>query len=164
MTARHDGPTWRPDEFEAVAPSTHPTADDLESAMTAAALLCLPTADRVAIHAFYRDGLGFEAFGPIAEDGVPEPLQFVVNDGLHLMFIPTGGFGWTIGEHQVASPGTSECLLSLAFDDASGVDRAFERATAAGASTVQAPVQQPWGYVATIADPDAHLWQFIAAD
>ena len=130
--------------------------------MTSPALLCLPTADRPTAHAFYRDGFGFESFGPIAEDGVAEPLQFTVNDGLHLMFIPTGGFGWTIGEHQVAPPGTSECLLSLGFDSSAEVDHAFERAVSAGATVVQAPVQQPCGYLATVADPDGHLWQLIA--
>ena len=37
--------------------------------------ISLATADRLRSFAFYRDGLGLEAFGPLAEDGVPEPLQ-----------------------------------------------------------------------------------------
>ena len=37
--------------------------------------ISLATADRRRSLAFYRDGLGLEAFGPLADDGVPEPLQ-----------------------------------------------------------------------------------------
>ena len=132
--------------------------------MTPPVLVCLPTADRSTAFAFYRDGLGLTAFGPVADDGVPEPLQFVVNDGLHLMFIPTGGFDWVSGDHHVAPPGTSECLISLTFATTAEVDDAFERAVAAGASVVQAPTQQPWGYLATIGDPDTHLWQLVSTD
>jgi predicted lactoylglutathione lyase len=131
--------------------------------MAPPALVCLPTADRATSFAFYRDGLGLTAFGPVADDGVPEPLLFVVNDGLHLMFIPTGGFGWVTGDHAVAARGTSECLISLSVATTDEVDRAFERAVAAGATAVQPPVQQPWGYLATFADPDAHLWQITVA-
>lgn len=60
-------------------------------------VVSLPIEDRRTSFAFYRDGLGFDAVGEPAEDGVPEPLQFAVNDGLRLMLIPTGGFGWVIG-------------------------------------------------------------------
>jgi hypothetical protein len=37
--------------------------------------ISLATADRRRALAFYRDGLGLEAFGPLADDGVPEPLD-----------------------------------------------------------------------------------------
>ncbi|MDL5155546.1 VOC family protein [Actinomycetospora termitidis] len=122
-------------------------------------LLALPTDDRVRAHAFYRD-LGFDAVGEPAEDGVPEPLQIVVNDGLWLMFIPRGGFGWVTGEHDVAAPGVSECLLGLVADTATEVDTVFARAEAAGAAVVERPTAPPWGgYSATFADPDGHLWQ-----
>ena len=63
--------------------------------------------------AFYRDGLGLEAFGPLADDGVPEPLQFRLASNVSLMLIPTGGFGWVAGEDRVAPPGANECLLSV---------------------------------------------------
>ena len=43
--------------------------------------------------------------GELADDGVPEPLQLVLNDGLRLMLIPTGGFGWITEDHEVAAPG-----------------------------------------------------------
>ena len=128
--------------------------------MTAPVILALPTDDRVRAHAFYCGGLGFTAVGEAAEDGVPEPLQVVVTDGLHLMFIPRGGFGWVTGEHDVAPPGVSECLLGLSADTDAEVDTVFARAEKAGAAVVTRPAAPPWGgYTATFADPDGHLWQ-----
>ncbi len=84
--------------------------------------------------------------GEVADDGVPEPLQFVLNDGVRLMLIPTGGFGWVIGDHEVAPPGQSECIMNLEAAMTAGVDEIVERA------------QQPWGYASALADPDGHLW------
>jgi catechol 2,3-dioxygenase-like lactoylglutathione lyase family enzyme len=60
-------------------------------------LISLPVSDRVRAHAFYREGLGLEAVGELAEDGVPEPLLFILNDLTQLMLVPTSGFGWVIG-------------------------------------------------------------------
>lgn len=122
-------------------------------------ILALPTDDRVRAHAFYRD-LGFDAVGAPAEDGVPEPLQVVVNDGLHLMLVPRGGFGWVTGGREVAAPGTAECLLGLSAATDAEVDTVFARAETAGATVVERPTAPPWGgYSATFADPDGHLWQ-----
>ncbi len=126
-------------------------------------IISLPIADRPSSFAFYRDGLGLEPLGEPAEDGVPEPLQFELNEGLHMMLVPEGGFGWTIGDHEVASTGTSECVLSIAVDDEAEVGKLIERAVHAGAAVVTPPGQQPWGYVGTFADPDGHLWMVRCA-
>ena len=128
--------------------------------------LALPTAQRAAALAFYRDALGLEAFGDeLGSDGIPEPLQFAVNEGLTLMLVPTGGFDrYLLGEERsVAEPWACECLLSLDAPDAAAVDAAFARAIAAGAEAVIAPASRPWGYTATFADPDGHLWSVVAA-
>lgn len=59
-------------------------------------IISLPVADRQTSYAFYRAALGLEAFGEPADDGVPEPLQFAVNDGLTLMtWGPTPQAVWT---------------------------------------------------------------------
>lgn len=125
-------------------------------------IVALPTADRQVAYAFYKDGLGFESIGELADDGVPEPLQFVLNEGARLMFIPTGGFGWVTGDHETAPPGSSEVLLSRGVAGPAEVDATVERARAAGARIVSEPQQQPWGYTATFADPDHHLWEVVA--
>lgn len=121
-------------------------------------VVALPIADRRTSFAFYRDGLGFEPIGEVAEDGVPEPLQFALNDGVHLMLIPTGGFGWVIGGREVCPPASSECVLTLSSDTEAGVDETVKNAHEAGAQIITAPGRQPWGYVGVFADPDGHLW------
>lgn len=117
-------------------------------------VVSLPIADRRTAHAFYTAVLGVDAFGEPADDGVPEPLQFALNEGVHLMLVPRGGFGWVIGANEVAPNGSTECVLGLSGD----VDALLERAQAAGATIVTAAAQQPWGYSGTFADPDGHLW------
>jgi len=121
-------------------------------------VVSLPIADRRTSFAFYREGLGLDAVGELADDGVPEPLQFALNDGVHLMLIPTGGFGWVIGDREVAARGHSECMLVLHAESQAAVEEMVKRAHHAGAEIVTQPGQQPWGYAGTIADPDGHLW------
>jgi uncharacterized protein len=121
-------------------------------------VISLPIADRRASHRFYREGLGFDALGEPAEDGVPEPLQFALNDGVRLMLVPTGGFGWVIGEHEVAPRGQSECVLSIGARTDADVNEVVERARRAGATVLAEPDRHPWGYAGTFADPDGHIW------
>jgi uncharacterized protein len=121
-------------------------------------IISLPIADRRTSFRFYGDGLGFPPVGEPAQDGVPEPLQFALNDGARLMLVPTGGFGWVIGDHEVAAPGHSECILSLEAGTEGEVNAVVERARLAGARIVAEPKRQPWGYTGTFADPDGHLW------
>jgi predicted lactoylglutathione lyase len=126
-------------------------------------IVSLPIADRRTSYRFYREALGFDAVGAPADDGVPEPLQLAVNDGTRIMLIPTGGFGWVIGHHDVAPRGTSECIVTLGADSPTHVDTVLKRARQAGAEIVAEPVQQPWGYSGVFADPDGHLWMITAA-
>jgi predicted lactoylglutathione lyase len=125
--------------------------------------LALPIAERAAALAFYRDALGLEPFGELGSDGIPEPLRFAVNEGLTLMLVPSTGFGWVIGDREVAEPWACECLLSLDAPDPAAVDALVGRARAAGAEVVAEPAQQPWGYTGTFADLDGHLWTVVAA-
>ena len=126
----------------------------------AAASVALPIADRRRAHDFYAAALGLEPVGPIASDGLPEPLMFVVNGHLRLVLIPKWGFDHVLGAsgHSVAEPRVAECLLRLeqASDDA--VRALVDRARAAGADVVSEPTRQPWGFESMFADPDGHLW------
>jgi predicted lactoylglutathione lyase len=124
-------------------------------------IICLPIADRRASFAFYTDGLGLDAVGDVADDGVPEPLQVVLNDGARLMLIPTGGFGWTVAGRAVADRGTVECQLSIALPAQADVHALVERARDAGAEIVSEPQQRDWGYTANFADPDGHLFMVM---
>jgi predicted lactoylglutathione lyase len=125
-------------------------------------IVALPIADRSRSHRFYTEGLGLTSVGELAEDGLPEPLQVVVNDGVRLMLIPTGGFGWTIAGRQVAEAGTVECQLTVGFGTEDEVDSFIGRAREAGAEMVSEPRRQPWGYAGNFADLDGHLWMALA--
>jgi uncharacterized glyoxalase superfamily protein PhnB len=114
----------------------------------------LPVEDRARSYAFYRAALDLEAVGELADDGVPEPLQFCVNDGVRLMLVPRGGFGWITGGAPVAD-GQHECLLAVTVDDVPGV---LAQAVQAGATVVTEAGEQPWGFAGAFADPDGHIW------
>ena len=124
--------------------------------------ISLPVAERRAAHAFYSQLLEREAVGPLADDGLPEPLQFELNAGTRLLLIPKGGFGWVIGDRDVAGPNASEVIVSFGAADAAGVDAVVERARGAGATIVSEAGEQPWGYAGTFADPDGHVWMVTA--
>ncbi|MEU6075888.1 VOC family protein [Micromonospora sp. NPDC047074] len=125
-------------------------------------VVSLPIADRPTSYRFYSEGLGLDAVGEPADDGIPEPLQYALNDGLRIMLVPTGGFGWAIGHHEVARRGQSECVVSLPVATPAEADQLVERARAAGAEIVVEPGQQPWGYTGSFTDPDGHLWMVLA--
>ncbi len=126
-------------------------------------LVSLPVADRPRSLAFYRDGLGLEAIGAPADDGGPEPLLLRLNPQTFLMLIPTVGFGWVVGDRDVAPPGTSECTLGFSAGSEEEVAAIVERARLAGATVTAEPAPQPWGHAATFADPDGHLWSVTSA-
>ncbi|SDM17067.1 VOC family protein [Allokutzneria albata] len=120
-------------------------------------IVSLPIEDRSRSHAFYRS-LGLRPVGPLAEDGLPEPLQFDLSEGARLMLVPKGGFGWVTGNRPVAPHGTSECLLGLSAPSEDALDDLVHRAQQAGAELVMKPAHRPWGYTAVVADPDDHAW------
>ena len=123
--------------------------------------IALPIADRSASNDFYRAVLDAEPFGPPGGDGLPEPLQFPVTDGVNLMLVPTDGFAWVIGGHEVAPAGTSECVLHRPVPAREDVAAVIERARAAGGRVVTEAADQPWGYAGVFADPDGHLWMVM---
>lgn len=121
-------------------------------------VVSLPIADRRTSLRFYREGLGLDPIGEPAEDGVPEPLQFALNEGVRLMLVPTVGFGWVIGDQEVVQREHSECVFSVGTETEAGVDEVVKRAHQAGAEIVTEPGRQPWGYAGAFADPDGHIW------
>ncbi|GAB2956632.1 hypothetical protein GCM10027280_51590 [Micromonospora polyrhachis] len=125
-------------------------------------VISLPIADRRQAMVFYRDAFGFEPIGRLAEDGVPEPLQYRLNDRTLLMLIPTGGFGWVLGDREVAPAGVSECILSTTVATDREVTEVIERVRRCGGVVVTEPSPQPWGYSGVCADLDGHVWQVIA--
>jgi predicted lactoylglutathione lyase len=125
-------------------------------------VIALPTVDRFRAYEF-AVALGLETPGELAEDGVPEPLRVQLNEGVAVMYVPTGGFGWITDGRVTAEPGTSECLLSLQVGTAKEVDDLVGHVGAAGGRVVSGPEQKAWGYTGTFTDPDGHLWEAIVS-
>lgn len=126
-------------------------------------LVSLPVDDRQRAMAFYREAFGFEPIGAPAEDGVPEPLQFRLDERTVLALIPAGGLGWDLGGRRIAPSGVSECLLGVTLGTEPDVDRLVERIRHAGGEVIAEPERQDWGYTAVCADVDGHAWQLTAA-
>ena len=128
------------------------------------ATVALPVKNRVTAHAFYT-ALGFASVGDELEhDGLPEPLQFAISDGLRIMLIPTVGFGWIIGGRKRSPRGAHECTFVIARPTDKAVDALIGRAREAGGKIVSEPTKHSWGYAGTFADPDRHLWLVSQAD
>jgi len=127
------------------------------------ATLCLATRNRHVAHAFYT-ALGFTTGGELGADGLPEPLQFEISDGLRVMLIPTRGFGWLIGDRQRSPRNTHEHVVLIGLATDAAVDELMRRAHAAGAKTVMEAGNQQWGYGGAFDDPDGHMWQVTRAD
>lgn len=123
--------------------------------------IILPTASRRTAYTFFQ-ALGFETPGDLADDGVPEPLRVVLNEGAEVMFIPTGGFGWVTPGRTTAERGTVECLVTVPLADSAAVEAFAIRVRDAGGDVVAGPEPHPWGHTCTFADPDGHLWQVLA--
>jgi uncharacterized protein len=121
--------------------------------------VALPIDDRRVTHDFLRDGLGLALVdGPIADDGLPEPLIFALGDEVVLVLVPRDGFGFVSAGHEVASRGHSECILGVTAGTPAEVDALTDRVRAAGGTVEVEPGDPGWGYQSTVADPDGHLW------
>lgn len=127
--------------------------------MSRAFTVSLAISDRQRSFRFYRDGLGLDPVGDLAPDGMTEPLQFRLSGETYLCLIPTGGFGWVLGDRAIAAPGTSECLLGFSLADAELITGVTESMMSAGGAVLTPPAQQPWGFESLVADPDGHAWQ-----
>lgn len=124
--------------------------------------VCLPIDDRKRAMDFYTTAFGLDPIGLPADDGVPEPLQLRLDARTMLMLIPTGGFGWVLGDRHLAASEVSECLLSVTLDSPGEVDRIAARVAEAGGRILTSPRQQEWGYTALCTDLDGHAWQLMA--
>ena len=83
---------------------------------------------------------------------------------MRVMLIPTGGFGWVIGDRKRAPRNTHECLVVIGHATDAAIDKLMRRAQGAGAKIVFEAGLQSWGYAGAFADPDGHMWQVGRAD
>lgn len=124
-------------------------------------VVSLPVRHRPATMAFYARAFGWQPLGEPEDDGVPEPLQYRLDERTRLMFIPTGGFGWVLPGRQIAPDGVSECLLGLTLPARQNVVETIEAMRAAGGDVLSEPAQQQWGFTGVATDLDGHAWQIL---
>jgi catechol 2,3-dioxygenase-like lactoylglutathione lyase family enzyme len=124
-------------------------------------IIALPTQNLRRAFEFYRDGLGLELANPRPDGGMPEPVEFRLNAGSHLMLVPSDGFAFVLGGHAALDASAArlhECVIGIPCATQSELERVFAAATQGGATPVEAPAQQPWGYSATFRDFDGHTF------
>ncbi len=117
---------------------------------------------------FYRDGLGLPFPGIIgteftgdAENPGGSTAMLTLGNGLILSLYGRDDLAKDAG---VAPDRVTGSGVSLGWFVESGgeVDDILQRAAAAGATMVRAPLQRPWGiYAGYFGDPDRHLWEVV---
>lgn len=117
---------------------------------------------------FYRDGLGLPFPGIIgteftadAEHPGGATAMLTLGSGLILSLYGRDDLVKDAGvtPDRVTGSGVS---LGWFVDSRTEVDAVLERAAAAGATLVRAPLERPWGiYAGYFGDPDGHLWEVV---
>jgi predicted lactoylglutathione lyase len=92
--------------------------------------------------------------GEPRNDGLPEPLQFLMNSHTLLMVAPRDGFENTLGGAHITDQTIHSSLLSISAGTWTKVEELYARSVAGGANSLEAPSQKSWGNLATIDDPD----------
>ncbi len=116
-------------------------------------LITLGVADVARSAAFY-EALGWRRAAESLEE-----IAFFQMIGQVLALYPRELMAEDLGR----SPGDGPGALALAqnLGTAEAVDRLFAEAVSAGAAPLRLPHETPWGgYVAYVADPDGHAWEF----
>jgi uncharacterized glyoxalase superfamily protein PhnB len=123
-------------------------------ALTRLSLVTLGVADVERATSFYLS-LGFER----SSASVDGAVTFFRMAGSVLALYGRGDLAADAGLGADGS-GFRAVSLSINFDTADGVDRAFESWAAAGATVLRSPSSTAWGgYVGYVSDLDGHLWE-----
>jgi catechol 2,3-dioxygenase-like lactoylglutathione lyase family enzyme len=104
--------------------------------------------------AFYRDVLGFE----IEWDGKGPYAEFK-HEGIRFSMYERAQLPDLFGEVPTYPSGLNGTFeLAIDLPASSDVDREFDRVVKAGAKTIYAPRNEPWGmYSSMIADPEGNI-------
>ena len=116
-------------------------------------LITLGVDDIVRATAFY-EALGWQRAGESMDE-----ISFFQLSGQALALYPKTLMAEDLGRDLDDRPGSIALAQNLVTRD--GVDRLFAEAVSAGATPLKLPTDTPWGgYVAYVADPDGHAWEF----
>jgi catechol 2,3-dioxygenase-like lactoylglutathione lyase family enzyme len=131
-------------------------------------VITLAVSDLERALSFYRDGLGLKTTGIIGTEfagSESEPAgaaaMFQLEDGLILSLYPRSELAKDAGI-PTGPPSSGEFSIGQLVDSKSDVDAVLAEAAAAGAASMGAPHERPWGiYSGYFRDPDGHLWEII---
>ncbi|HUF86891.1 MAG TPA: VOC family protein [Thermohalobaculum sp.] len=116
-------------------------------------LITLGVADIARASAFY-EALGWQR----AAESLDE-IAFFQLAGQVLALYPRKLMAEDLGRDLGDGPGA--VALAQNLRERAAVDRLFAEAVSAGAAPLRLPHETPWGgYVAYVADPDGHAWEF----
>jgi predicted lactoylglutathione lyase len=116
-------------------------------------LITLGVADVARASAFY-EALGWTRAGESMEE-----ISFFQLAGQVLALYPRTMMAEDLGIEPGEGPGSVALAQNVRLR--SDVDRLFGEAVSAGAKPLKMPYDTPWGgYVAYVADPDGHAWEF----
>jgi hypothetical protein len=131
-------------------------------------VITLGVADLERSLAFYRDGLGLESKGIVADEFVGDEQNaagaiaiFELEGGLVLTVYPRSELAKDANV-AVAEHGSGSFSLGQLVDCREAVDETLAQAQHAGAVVTDPPRDRPWGiYSGYFRDPDGHLWEII---
>ncbi len=104
---------------------------------------------------FYRDGLGLPTQGIVAER--PGTLSFSLDHGQNLVLHEWNVFS-TFTPNPAAPLQPNGCIFNQYADSKEEVHQVVDRAVQAGGKQIGGFSDHPWGYVASVMDPDGHQW------
>jgi len=116
-------------------------------------LITLGVGDVARATAFY-EALGWRRAGESLDE-----ISFFQLAGQVLALYSAEMMAEDLGRAAAGGPGT--VALAQNLPERPDVDRLFAEAVSAGATPLRMPHETPWGgYVAYVADPDGHAWEF----
>jgi len=116
-------------------------------------LITLGVADVARASAFY------ESLGWMRAPQSLDEISFFQLAGQVLALYPRRMMAEDLGRDAGDGPGA--VALAQNLRERGEVDRLFAEAVSAGATPLRLPHDTPWGgYVAYVADPDGHAWEF----
>lgn len=107
---------------------------------------------------FYKNAFGFPTKG--IQDGNEEHCMFELDDKLNLVLYRRQEF-LTLAANPTQIEKSAGFILSHNAQSREQVDEILQSALQAGASQIGKTQDEPWGYSASIADPDGHQWEIV---
>jgi predicted lactoylglutathione lyase len=88
----------------------------------------------------------------------------IISDDIYVMLLVEPFFRSFTGKEVSDTSKTCDCILSLAEDSQTAVDKMMEKCIAAGGRDISKPQEVDFMYTRTFEDPDGHHWEIFHMD